>query len=62
MNEMNHGGTAPNVIGLALQYTLGPSLQNPPFVSTLLRPHKIGFPAEQLTDPLDAPVDAQVPA
>ncbi|KAA6321616.1 MAG: hypothetical protein EZS28_054534, partial [Streblomastix strix] len=54
--------TAPNVTGLALQYILGPSLQNPPFVSTLLTPHKIGLPAEQLTDPLYAPLVAPVPA
>ncbi|KAA6369251.1 MAG: hypothetical protein EZS28_035222 [Streblomastix strix] len=62
MNEENQGGTDPRVIGLALQYTLGPSLQNPPFVSTLFKPHKIGLPAEQLTDPFDAPLVAPVPA
>ncbi|KAA6356723.1 MAG: hypothetical protein EZS28_047751, partial [Streblomastix strix] len=57
-----HGGTDPSVIVLALQYILVPLLQNPPIGSVLLTPHKIGLPAEQLTDPLVAPLVAPVPA
>ncbi|KAA6379033.1 MAG: hypothetical protein EZS28_025442 [Streblomastix strix] len=58
----NHGGIGPTVIDFARQYTFAPSLQNPPSVSTLFTLHNIGFPAEQLTDPLAAQFDAPVPA
>ncbi|KAA6361794.1 MAG: hypothetical protein EZS28_042679, partial [Streblomastix strix] len=56
------GGIDPNIIGLACQQTLAPSLQNPPSVPTLLTPQNIGVPAEQLTDPLVAPLFAPTPS
>ncbi|KAA6389630.1 MAG: hypothetical protein EZS28_014843 [Streblomastix strix] len=55
-------GTDPIVNGCALQYTLAPSLQNPPSVPVLFTPHNIVFLVEQLADSLAAPLVAPVPA
>ncbi|KAA6345667.1 MAG: hypothetical protein EZS28_052144 [Streblomastix strix] len=56
----SHGGTDPNVIGLARQHILVPLLQNPPSVPVLFSPHKIGLPVEYQTEPLEDPLEPEI--
>ncbi|KAA6382121.1 MAG: hypothetical protein EZS28_022353 [Streblomastix strix] len=56
----SHGGIDPIINGWALQNTLVQLLQNLPSVPTLFTPHMIELPAEQLTDPLAAPLAGPV--
>ncbi|KAA6365005.1 MAG: hypothetical protein EZS28_039468 [Streblomastix strix] len=56
--DQNYYGSNCNTC--ALQNTVVPLVQKPPSVPRLFAPHKIGFLAEQLTDPSVAPLVAPV--